>query len=158
MLLCAAVACGRGQPPEPYENTFGNERAAAQAVTDALQARDTARLQSLVVTAAEFRKNIWPHLPASGPEVGMPVDYIWNDTAVRNHAGLAETMREYAGRKLVVEGVQFAGPTTDYGPFRLHRKATLTFRAGDGTPQTARLFGSMIETRDGWKVFSYIVD
>jgi hypothetical protein len=134
------------------------KEAAAQAVADALAARDVARLTSLAITDAEFRKNIYPALPASAPEVGMPVEYLWGDTNLKSRGQLAETLQEHGGRRLTVESVRFAGRSIDYDGFRVHSDTRVTVRGDAGQRREVRLFGSMIETSTGWKVYSYIVD
>lgn len=155
--LCAA-ACGSDAPREPYTHVFPTKEAAAEAVLDAIAARDAARLERLAVTAAEFRKNVWPHLPSSRPEVGMPVEYVWADTNLRSRGELAATLEQYGGRRTRLVEVSFAGAVTDYGSFRVHRESRLHVRDESGDRHDVRMFGSMIETPAGWKVFSYIVD
>jgi hypothetical protein len=152
------AACRRSAPVEPYTGVFPTKEAAAQAVVDAIAAGDVARLESLAVTAVEFRKNIWPHLPASHPDVGMPAEYVWADTHTKSRGTLAETIREHRGRRAAVEKLTFDGPPADYGPFRVHRQTHVTLRDEAGRRHDAQLFGSMLESRAGWKVFSYVVD
>jgi hypothetical protein len=158
VLLVLLVSCRAEQPPEPYAGLNPTKEAAAQAVVDALAAGDVARLTSLAITDVEFRKNIYPELPASDPEVGMPADYLWADTNLKSRGQLAETLEEHDGRRLAVESVRFAGRSTDYDRFRVHSDTRLTVRDEAGQRREVRLFGSMIETPSGWKVYSYIVD
>jgi hypothetical protein len=49
-------------------------------------------------------------------------------------------------------------PPVDYGTFRLHPDTSVRVRDTTGASRELRVCGSMIETPDGWKVFSYIVD
>jgi hypothetical protein len=164
LALCLAAALivsacgGDAAPPEPYVGLHPTKEAAAQAVVDALATRDAGRLITLAVSAPEFRKNVWPSLPASNPEVGMPVDYVWSNTDLRSRGQLAETLETYGGAALVVESVRFAGDTTAYEGFLVHRDTWVTTRDGQGTRREVRLFGSMIETPAGWKVYSYVID
>ena len=126
-------------------------------MADALAARDVAILRGLTVSDVEFRKNMWPHLPASNPDVGMSVDYVWSDTDVKSRSYLAQTMASHGGTPLTVESVSFSD-SADHGPFRVHKESTVRARTPQGAMVDLRLFGSMIETPAGWKVFSYIVD
>lgn len=159
ILMVAGVgACGAPAPAEPYVGLLPTKEAAAQAVADALSARDVDRLVSLAVSDLEFRKNIWPALPASQPDVGMPADYVWSDTNLRSRGQLAETLNEHGGEPLTVDAVRFGGDSTDYEGFRLHREAWVSVHDRGGHRQELRLFGSMVETTAGWKVYSYIVD
>ena len=159
VLAVGFAACGRTEaPPEPYTSLFPTKEAAAQAVVDALAAGDVARLEDLAITAVEFRKNVWPELPAGRPDVGMPVEYVWADTNTKSRGQLAENVREYRGKRATVQTLRFAGGTDDYGPFRVHKETHVVLRDEADTVRDARLFGSMLESRAGWKVFSYIID
>lgn len=158
LLLAGALGCHRPDGLAHLEGMWPSSRAAAQAVADALASRDLPALETLAVTESEFREIIWPHLPASAPETGMPADYVWSDTNIRSRGALAGRLVEYGGTNLTVEGVRFAGATSDHGAFKVHRKTHLTVRDMEGREMEVRMIGSMIESAQGWKVYSYIVD
>lgn len=141
-----------------YTNTLDSKEAVAGAVLDAIARRDAARLRALAVTEAEFRTRVWPELPASRPDVGMPIDYVWSDMAFKNRGYLSQLLAEQGGRRLTLEAVEFEGRTTDYGAFRVHAKTRLVVRDEAGARQTIRVFGSLLESGGAWKVFSYVVD
>ena len=88
----------------------------------------------------------------------MPVDYLWAETSAKSRGHLARLLGEFGGQVLWVEAVSFGSAATDYGRFRTHAKTLLAARDSDGKTRTVRLFGSMLETHSGWKIFSYIVD
>jgi hypothetical protein len=155
--FCAlGAACGT--PAAPLSDTAPSSLVLAQAVADALYARDRPRLETLALSEAEFRHHIWPKLPASRPEVGMPTDYVWADTSAKSRAYLLKALDEYGGRRMTVEEVTFDRRPTDYGSFRVYPEAHLRLRDGQGLVTSARLFGSMVESGGSWKVYSYIVD
>jgi hypothetical protein len=159
-LLTGLTACdtpGRDAAPV-WPNARASSGALAQDVVDALAARDVATLEALAVSESEFKRLIWPALPASQPEVGMPVEYVWADTASKSRAHLARMLAESPGGPLTVEAVSFGGQSRNYGAFRIHPEARLTVRDESGQRSERRLCGSMIETAHGWKVYSYIVD
>lgn len=160
LVLGAVLAgcAGSAAPAASYESLLPTREAAAQAVVDALSARDVARLTSLAITEAEFRTNVWPALPASDPAVGMPAAYLWSDTNVKSRGDLAETLQTHGGQPLEVLAVRFAGRSTDYDGFRVHSDTRVTVRDAAGQRRELRLFGSMLETPSGWKVYSYVVD
>lgn len=157
-LASIVTACGADRPPERYVGLSATKEAAAQAVVEALAVRDADRLLSLAVSEVEFRKNIWPALPASDPEVGMPVEYLWADTNLKSRGQLAQTLDEHGGRRLTVESVRFGRRPTDYDGFRLHPEPWVMVRDESGRRRELRLFGSMVETSSGWKIYGYIVD
>ena len=153
-----AAACGDRAGAPPYAHTLPSKEAAARAVADALHARDSERLAALAISELEFRKHVWPRLPASRPEVGMPVDYVWADTSAKSRGYLGQLLAQHGGRRFTVDAVRVRGESTDYGAFRIHAKTALDVRDETGQAREVRLFGSLIETPAGWKVFSYIVD
>ena len=156
--LTIAACTSVPPPPEPYVILSPTREAAAQAVVDAMAARDVDRLLTLAITDVEFRANIWPRLPASDPEVGMPVEYLWSDTNIKSRGQLAETLREYGGTRFTVDAVRFDGAPTAYEGFTVHPDARVVVRDASGAQRDLRLFGSMVETPGGWKIYSYIVD
>jgi hypothetical protein len=71
---------------------------------------------------------------------------------------LRRTLSEHGGRRYQLEAVRFTGSSTNYGDYRVHRGSVLVVRGVSGEAMELRLLGSMIDARDGWKVFSYVVD
>jgi hypothetical protein len=153
-----AVGCGSYAAAARLEDTFPTRESAAQAVLDAIWMRDSERLLRLAVTESEFQAVVWPRLPASRPEMGMPLSYLWSDMAGRNRAGVAEALQVHGRERLTLKAIDFAGPPTDYGAFRIHPKTSMTVSDERGRRATVRLFGSMIESGGRWKVYSFVVD
>ncbi len=122
-----------------------------------LAARDATTLSGMAVSESEFLKYIWPALPASRPDVGMPAGRAWADQAQRNAAYLSQTLAGHGGREYRLVAVTFGGETTDYGAYRIHREATLDVRGPNG-PVALRLFGSLVESGGRWKIYSFVVD
>ena len=158
VVAASASSCLEGSAAAGYTATFPTKEAAVAAVFDALAARDEARLTALPVTEREFKDLVWPALPASRPEVGVPVDYVWADTSLKGRGSLDRTLREHGGRRYRVEGVAFDGPAVNYGSFLIHRKTRVTVRDEQGRQAVVRAFGSMLEADGQWKVFSFVVD
>ncbi len=157
---CVAVALTAACSPAPsLQGTLESDEAVAQAVLAAVEANDRAALMALSVSKDEFEDLVWPTLPASRPEVGMPVSYVWQDTVTKSRAGLAQTLERYGGRRFELVRVETGGDTTDHGSFTISRKTYLVAKDEEGHERTLRLFGSMIRGQDGRsKVYSYIVD
>ena len=159
LLAVALVAgCTARAEPEPFTYAFASKEAAAQAVADALAARDGEHLLALAVTEREFKLRVWPALPASRADVGMPADYLWADTFTKSRGHLGQLLEAHGGKSLAIEQVAFAGPPVDYRGFRIHPKSVLLVRDAAGAVHEQRLFGSMLESAEGWKIFSYILD
>jgi len=157
LALAFAPACA-GAPQPEFQNTFATKEEAARAVLDALWQRNPERLASLAVSEAEFRKYVWPVLPATRAGVGGSADYWWEDLHTRSLAQMAQSLDDYGGRRLTLESVSFKNDPTDYGAFLVHRDTRLRVRDADDARLSVRVFGSLIETPDGWKVYSYVID
>jgi hypothetical protein len=151
-------ACAPAEPQVPLARAFASPQAVAEEVLGALARRDRAHLDALAMTEHEFRTVVWPMLPSSRPQVGLPADYVWQDLHARSTAHLLKTVEGVGGRAFDLVGVQFLGDTTDYDRFRVHRDSVLYVRTGSGETQRIRVFGSMIEYEGRFKIFSYVVD
>jgi len=156
-LLLAVSACGRGNEPIPLTPSYESKDAAVSAFLQALAARDRDTLMAQAVSQSEFLKHIWPALPASRPDVGMPADRAWTEQAQRNANFLAQTLGEHGGRRYELVAASFKGSPTTYGSFTIHPKTTLDIRDEFGVREV-RLFGSMIESGGRWKIYSFVVD
>lgn len=153
----AASACV-SEARAPLSDTFPSPEAAAGAVLDSLARSDRERLLDLALDQHEFRRIIWPELPSSRPEVGLPWDYAWNQLSLHSRAGLAMTFAAHEGRRYRLEAVRFRGETTRHASYVVHRDSELIVEDAAGARRTLRLFGSMIEQGGRWKIFSYAVD
>ena len=132
--------------------------ALAGAVLEAVESRDVARLRELALTEEEFRRVVWPDLPAAVPERNLTADYVWSDLHVRSEAGLARTVADRVGAGAELVSVRFKGATSQYRHYLVHRDAELLVRTAGGTYETLRLFGSVLEQNNRFRVFSYITD
>lgn len=157
LLSVLAGACG-GDRPQEFSHSFDSPEALAEAVLDALARRDELRLAELPLGEHEFRKWVWPRLPAGRPEVNMPFDYFWSDFAFKSRSALASTLNEFGGQRLTLRRIEFHGETTDYGPFSVSRDSELTVADADGHERTIRVFGSVLKSGRRYTLFSYVVD
>lgn len=161
LLLASGVVPLIGCRPQAtvFEHTLESPEAVARAVLEGLNTRDVAGLQELAITRHEFRKLVWPKLPAAKPGRNIPWDYVWNDLSSKSLMQLQARLHEWqpTGDSAVVK-VEFTGETTDYETFRVRRKSTVTLRTPDGQEARHRLFGAIVEQGGRYKVFSYVVD
>lgn len=155
LLLLAGSSCGS---PPALTNTLESDESLARVVLDAVARNDAQTLLRVAVTKDEFEDIVWPTLPVSRPEVGMPMDYIWQDTFTKSRAYLAQTLGEFGGKRFELIEVEFHGETTASGTFTASRKTHLRVKDETGQPRTIRLFGSIIRQNRRSKVSSYIID
>ena len=155
--LLALTLAGCGEPP-PLADTAPSSEALAAAVLDALADADADRLAALALDDREFREVVWPHLPASRPERGVPASYAWADLHQKSSNALRRLVARRGGRRFTLLAVDHDGETTDYGAFRVHRETRLRVRDETGREIDVRFYGSTL-ARDGeYKVFSFVVD
>ena len=140
------------------QHTHGSPKAVAEAVVAALDRRDVAALEHLSLSELEFRRVVWPRQPAARPERNIPWEYAWRDLAAKSRFQLRTRLAEWQPAAVTVVAVAFDGETTDYGAYRVMRRSRVTLRDQAGRLTTGRLFGSVIEQRGHFKVFSYVAD
>jgi hypothetical protein len=169
LLLFSALALAACDPApvaseatdvEPtLSSTFDSPEAVARAVLEALAKEDVEALMSLPLSKEEFHLYVWPKLPASNPERGVPFEYAWGDLSQKSRNAIASSYAHYKGRKLELLSLTFQDGETDYGGFIVHRKSELRVRdAGSGEELELELFGSILEWKGKYKLFSYVTD
>ena len=157
-LFLVLVIAGCGAPPPPLANTHPSPEALAAAVLDALADNDRDRLAALALDGQEFRDVVWPELPSSRPERGVPVSYAWADLRQKSSNALRRLAAQWGGRRFTLLDVAYAGETTDYGPYLVHRETRLRLLDESGREVEMHLYGSTLVRGDEHKVFSYVVD
>jgi hypothetical protein len=158
--LVAAIICQAAcsQSSSLLGNAYPSSQALVIAVLDGIARRDTTALRSLALNEQEFREHIWPGLPASRPERNLPFSFVWGDLHQKSEAALARTLATHGGRRYLLVSIRFAGESTRYPSYTVHRETVVKVRDEAGTEGDLRLFGSSLEKDDTWKVFSYVVD
>lgn len=157
-LALIAVLTSACSQPLTLANTFESDHALARAVLEGFARADRDALLRLAVTKAEFEALVWPTLRVSRPDVGMPVDYVWQDTFTKSRAHLTRTLSHFSGRQYKLVRVEFRGTTSDHGTHSISRQTRLVVTDDAGRDLTIGLFGSLIRQNGRSKVFSYIVD
>jgi hypothetical protein len=157
-MLGGLVLVGLSACAQPLTESSASAAEAARQVTEAIGRNDRGRLEQLAVNETEFREQVWPELPAARPERNLTAEYVWTDLHQKSQASLHDTLRKHAGRGYAFVDVRFQGPVSRYAGYEVHREAVVRLRRPDGTETEERLFGSMIQKDDRWKIFSYVVD
>jgi hypothetical protein len=147
-----------GSSVSKLEFTFDSPESLITDFLLALRARNLEQLKRFALTESEFREFVWPRLPRSQPEMGVPVEYAWGELNQKSLSSLATTFQRHGGRRYELVGVRFVDGTTDYGTFLVHRRTRLTVRDERGETVDLELFGSILETGGSYKLFSYRVD
>lgn len=159
--LVMLAACSSPAAPtasSTLSNTFATPEALAQSVLGALAASDKTKLQSLALSESEFRTLVWPELPTSRPERGVPFEYAWGQMKQRSDGSLSNTFQRYAGKRLTFVRVGATGESTQYKTFLVMRDSEIVATDESGRDLVVRLFGSMMVKDGRYKVFSFVVD
>jgi hypothetical protein len=153
-----ALACSPPREGPGLRGTLESPDAVARAFLDALAERDVARFETLALSEAEFRKCVWPDLPSSRPEVGLPFDYAWRELRQKSLGYLSMTLARHGGTRYHLVRVEVPDPVAPYRTFAVHPRTRLVVRAPDGGEEAIRFFGSLIERDKRYKIFSYVND
>jgi hypothetical protein len=153
-LALLAAACDR---PLALSGSKASADEVARTLLEDLASADADGLRALALDEQEFRRVIWPRLPAARPERNLPFSYVWGDLRQKSGQSLARVLARYGGRRYELLGVRFDG-ATDYGTFRVHRRAVFRVRDAGGAALDLRPAGSMVEQDGEWKVFSYVAE
>jgi hypothetical protein len=139
--------------------TFDSPEALARAVLEAFAKEDVDRLKSLPLSKDEFRLYVWPKLPASRPERGVPLEYAWGELNQKSRNAIAANFARHKGRNLELVSIRFKDGRTDYGSFVVHRRSELLVKdPASGKEERLELFGSVMEWKGKYKLFSYVTD
>ena len=161
--LCLLLAGGCGRPAagdalSPLGHTFESPEAVAEAVLGALAEDDGPLLLALALSEMEFRTVVWPELPSSRPERGLPFEYAWGDLHQKSTNELRRLLARAGGRRYELLAMTFDGESTPYETFTVHRDSRLRIRDSEGAERNVRLFGSVLQRGGEYKLFSYVVD
>ncbi|MGE0816346.1 MAG: hypothetical protein AB7O28_26255 [Vicinamibacterales bacterium] len=149
-----AAACAGDPRLEP---AFDGPEPLLRAVLDRLAARDRQALDGLALDEEEFRRLVWPSLPAARPERNLPFSYVWGDLHQKSDASLRQVLARHGGRRYRLQRVRFEGGASVYAAVTVHRGAVVDVEADGGGSATVRICGSLVEQAGRWKVFSYVV-
>lgn len=155
---CRAAETTDDAPPTPLSRTFESPERLAEAVLAALAADDGRALAALPLSETEFRTVVWPDLPSSRPERGLPFEYVWGDLHQKSGNALRRLVARAGGDAYDFVAIGFDGESTPYETFTVHRDSRVTVRGADGAVREMRLFGSVLQRGDEYKLFSYVVD
>jgi hypothetical protein len=159
-------ACGTGSANEGNSDlvdelscTFDSPEALAKAFLEALRKEDLETLKAFALNKDEFQEIVWPQLPSSRPERGVPFEYGWNDLREKSFYSLSKNFARYKGRPLDFRELVFHDETTDYGTYLVHRDARVkVYDEKKDREFWVDLFGSILEKDGRFKLFSYVTD
>ena len=154
LLSTCLSACAPSSPS--LQSSHASAESLARAVLTALERRDVEALRALAIDEQEFREAVWPELPAARPERNLPLSYVWGDLHQKSNAMLRATLAKHGGKRYELLSIRFTEKMSQYESYRVHRASELTVSDTAGAKQQIRVFGSVLEKDNRFKVFSYI--
>ena len=157
VVLAGACAGRRAAAPEGFQDPARSVEDVAERTVAALSRGDRGALTGLLVRQADYRRLVFPALPASAKEGNLDPDFAWENMQLRSLRDLGRSERQWQdlGRpSLRLVSVQVEG-VESHGPLRIHGPLRVTIRAGEGPPEELRLLGSVLERDGQFKLLAY---
>ena len=120
-----------------------------------LAASDTARLDDLMIDEREYREILYPAFPAAHPPINADFETLWVLQYPDSYRGLRRLLERYGGKDIRVTAIRFDEPDQDFVNFVLHETSRLDVTVDGEARSGVRLFGSVIQVGDQWKVLTY---
>ena len=180
LIACAVAACNRGADPvggeaahawPEIERGYVIERlppeelrleGAASSLDELLHAierglaeSDTARLHDLMIGEREYREILYPAFPAAHPPINAGFETLWVLQFPDSFRGMHRLLALYGGRDVHILNVRFDEPDQDFVNFVLHEGSRVDLTVDGERIIDTRLFGSVVEIGDQWKVLTY---
>lgn len=114
----------------------------------AVQDRDTAALNAMVLDRAEFAWLFYPSTRLAQPPYEMPPALLWEQVLANSDDGAKKTLQRFGGRPLVVRSVRCPAPVDTEGTNLVRQGCLVLLRSASDTVPEDRYFGTIIE-RDG---------
>lgn len=114
----------------------------------AVARRDTALVNRLIVSRAEFAHLYYPSSPLREPPYGLDPQMMWFQLRTQSEKGIGRLFDRFGGRPLEFAGHTCPTPPLRQGANRVWEGCTVRLRDADGQVRAHRLFGAIV-ARDG---------
>lgn len=142
-----------GHAPRSLRFAQPTAEAVAAEVLQALATRDVERLERLLITRDEFCSLVWPELP-SRDIPNLTCDWVWEAFEPMNRAKRVELMATHGGQQYHLVRLTCARHSS-YRTFTVHEKPRVTIKDGSGGEHDLRLFGSLLQLDNQFKLLSF---
>lgn len=142
-------------PVERLEGGHPSREALLGAMMRALEARDSAALERLTVTRAEFAWLYYATTPQGLPPYDVEPALLWFLLRSRSERSARRALQVYGGRQLEVLGYDCGGAGQREGDNTLFGPCTVRWRSPGGDTAAVRLVGQILEREGRFKILSY---
>jgi hypothetical protein len=151
LVTCLALACGRGD--DALSHSKGSPEELVEAVLAALEARDRAALEALLVTREEHRDLLWDELPER-TYMSFEVARELNERNTRD--GLTQALDRYGGQEFELIEIEFTDPPEVYETFTWHFGPRVRVRrVSDGREGELPILDVVLERNGRWKLMNF---
>jgi hypothetical protein len=125
----------------------------------AVETRDTAFVQSAILSRAEFGWLYAPHHKYAKPPYELPTALFWFQLQQSSEKGIGRVLERLGGRDLKFESYTCdANAAEPVGAGTVHSNCVVRYTRPDVGPDTAPLFGGIYELNGRFKFLSYAND
>jgi hypothetical protein len=140
-------------------NSSSSMEELVQKTLQALSREDEGALSSLALTEEEYRRYIWPALPLSKIEQWQKqYAFVWGQVSARSSQGLAIILQKYGGQQFEYRSLRAAGGRAPYADCIVHKDVKIAVKDASGMEQEVKIFGSLVEMNDQFKIMSFDID
>ena len=154
---CRIPVGGAPAGAAPFPGSGSSLAEVGQRVLEALAAGDNASLAALRLSRDEYVDVVWPELPASDPDLNVPLEYVWADIEARDRRALIRLAPQFEALAAELEEVTCAGEVEEFETFRVHTDCWVVLRTPSGRHRI-QLFKDLVERGAGYKLFRYYDD
>lgn len=134
-----------------WEDSLDSPGQLGLAVVDALNNKDTEKLNRLRVQREDYLDWIWPAFPESH----FPGDFAWSNLNKKCNIGMKKWIARYGGQNLEFVAIRFDGDTETYKGFQLLRGTVLMLKNAAGEKGELKILGSVVVKNGNYKLLSY---
>jgi hypothetical protein len=151
LVTCLALACGRGD--DALSHSKGSPEELVETVLAALETRDRAALEALLVTREEHRDLLWDELPER-TYMSFEVARELNERNTRD--GLTQALDRYGGQEFELIEIEFTDPPEVYETFTWHFGPRVRVRrVSDGREGELPILDVVLERNGRWKLMNF---
>ena len=132
--------------------------ALVRALLQAVSARDTATLRTLVMSRAEFAWLWYPYTRYVARPYELGPELLWMQHVSASETGAVRLLDRFGGSRIRFEALLCPDSVLVEGPNRITAGCRVRFAVADSAPRTLQLFAGLL-ARDGrYKFLSYAND
>jgi hypothetical protein len=121
----------------------------------AVERRDTALVNRLIVSRAEFAHLWYPTSPLREPPYGLDPQMTWFQLRTQSEKGIGRVFDRLGGRPLRLAGIDCPTDEQAQGENRVWEGCAVRLRDADGRTRAHRLFGAIVERGGQHKFVGY---